>query len=228
MPIKASTTSSSKGSKGSKQWTTSNLEDVRRLAAEREHSSNKDTSNGHNHNVKFFLDDPRYSVLQKKFSFEEVRDKISRNILVFRKTAAFKERTSELSRLTNQPTRCYALDPNVLLSNGSAPITSVLFIASTIQVNHEIVLNGVGSVKTMISESNLGAVALSTTTYVVMMSPKGGPYSPAIEQDQVCNLDVSIVFYTYDASAPGNIRMVMVKEDNKDFPIRRVVDKLIR
>ena len=227
MPKKSSTTSFSKGCKGSKQWTTSNLEDVRRLAAEREHSSNKDTSNGYIHNVKFLLDDPRYSVLQKKFSFEEVRDKISRYILVFRKTAAFKERTSELSRLTNQPTRCYALEPNVLLSNGSAPLTSILVIASTIQVNHEIVLNGVDSVKTKISESNHGAVALSTTTYIVMLSPKGGPNSPAIVQDQVLFLDRSIVSFTYDPLATDNIRMVVVKED-KDFLLRPVVEIVTR
>ena len=225
MPKKSSTTSFSKGSKGLKQWTASNLEDVRRLAAEREHSSNKDTSNGYISSIETFLKD--FPSLQRKFSAREVSEKIRINADDYSKSAAYKKRTDTLDKQTNHSSKCYNIDPKVL-SYGSTPLTAIVFIASPIPVNHEIMLNGVESVKMMISESNLGAVALSTTTYVVMMSPKGGPNSPAIEQDQVCNLDVSIVFYTYDASAPGNIRMVMVKEDNKDFPIRRVVDKLIR
>ena len=208
-----------------KKWTLADQRDAQCLLAEHEHSRNIDTNCKHISSIESFLKD--FPSLQRKFSAREVSEKIRINADDYSKSAAYKKRTDTLDKQTNHSSKCYNIDPNVL-SYGSTPLTAIVFIASPIPVNHEIMLNGVESVKMMISESNLGAVALSTTTFFVMMSPKGGPNSPAIEQDQVCNLDVSIVFYTYDASAPGNIRMVMVKEDNKDFPIRSVVDKLIR
>ena len=228
MPKMASTTSSSKGSKGLKQWTASNLEDVRRLAAEREHSSNKDTSNGYIHNVKFFLDDPRYSVLQNKFSFEEVREKISRNILALRKTAAYKERMDKLDNLTNHSTRCYAIVPKDLLSKSSTPLISVIFLTSSTPLNHLNMLCGSDSVKTQIESSAYGSTALSNKMLFVLVSPATITRPPAIIQDRVCFLQTTIVRYTYDEEEKSKVRMKEVQKDNQNFQLRPLLDQVIR